>query len=83
MEKEVDGNSIPAHTSEKRQDIYQQLLSLHSDVTKVSNGVEEVEGKAKEMMSKSEVRRKNEWIMFRNLALSLLLILLLILILIH
>lgn len=54
----MDGNSIPAHTSEKRQDIYQQLLSLHSDVTKVSNGVEEVEGKAKEMMSKSEVRRK-------------------------
>lgn len=58
LEKEVDDNTIPGHTNEKRQDIYQQLLTLHSDVTKVSNGVEEVESKAKEMISEKEVRNE-------------------------
>lgn len=54
----MDDNTIPGHTNEKRQDIYQQLLTLHSDVTKVSNGVEEVESKAKEMISEKEVRNE-------------------------
>ena len=52
LEKDIDGSSYSVYpsVSEKRQDIYQQLLTLHSDVTKVSKGVEEVEERAKKII---------------------------------
>ena len=52
LEKDIDGSSSSVYpsVSEKRQDIYQQLLTLHCDVTKVSKGVEEVEERAKKII---------------------------------
>ena len=58
LEKDIDGSSSSVYpsVSEKRQDIYQQLLTLHSDVTKVSKGVEEVEDRAKKIIVDHGVR---------------------------
>ena len=42
-------------TNERRNDIYQQLLVLNSNVAKVGKGVEEVEERAKKLVRGNEV----------------------------
>ena len=56
LEKEIDETLTPGYAAagEKRQDLYQQLLALHSDVTNIGKGVEEVEDRAKKMMDGGE-----------------------------
>ena len=53
LEKEIDGQTAaPQNTGEKKQDLYQQLLTLHSDITKIGKGVEGVEEKVNKLTEK-------------------------------
>ena len=51
MEKELDGEVGMRHTVDtgKRRDIFDRLLALHSDVDTLTQGVEEVEERAKKL----------------------------------